>query len=161
MDLQLAGKAALVTGGSRGIGRAVALRLAGEGCSVGICARGCEDLNRTVKQLRGYGVRACGVLADVAQDGAVERFVTEAAGVLGRIDLLVANVGSSAGERRFLASTPEDWRQTLNSTSDTPLGRSAPVCRICSRQAAVRYHHRVDLRLETRSVSIARRSQGG
>lgn len=78
MDLQLAGKAALVTGGSR----AIALRLAGEGCSVGICARGLEDLNQTVGELRDRGVAACGVLADVGQDGEVERFVAEAAAVI-------------------------------------------------------------------------------
>lgn len=56
MDLRLAGKAALVTCGSRGIGRAIALRLAGEGCAVGICARGSEDLDQAVEELREHGV---------------------------------------------------------------------------------------------------------
>jgi 3-oxoacyl-[acyl-carrier protein] reductase len=127
VDLQLAGKSALVTGGSRGIGRAVALRLAGEGCSVAICARGREDLNRTVEELRDSGARACGVLADVGQDGEVERFVAEAAAELGGVDLLVANVGSSAGERRFLASTPADWRQTF----ELNVGYTARAIRAC------------------------------
>jgi 3-oxoacyl-[acyl-carrier protein] reductase len=127
VDLHLAGKAALITGGSRGIGRAVALRLAGEGCSVAIYARGREGLNQTIEELRDYGVRTCGVLADVGQDGEVERFVTEGAAALGRIDLLVANAGSNAGERRFLASTPEDWRQTFESN----VGHAARAIRSC------------------------------
>lgn len=112
MDLRIAGKAALVTGGSRGIGHAVALGLAAEGCSVGICGRGRDDLDRTVAELRDYGVTACGIVADVGQEGEVERFVAEAAPVLGRVDLLVANVGSNSGERRLLSSTPQEWRHT-------------------------------------------------
>ncbi len=127
MDLQLTGKAALITGGSRGIGRAIALRLAGEGCSVGICARGPDDLNRTVGELRNYGASVCGVLADVGQDGEVERFVAEAAVELGRIDLLVVNAGSNSGERRFLASTPSDWLQTF----ELNVGHAARAIRAC------------------------------
>jgi len=127
VDLQLAGKAALVTGGSRGIGRAIALRLAGEGCSVGICARGPEDLNQTVGELRDHGVAAYGVLADVGQDGEVERFVAETAAELGRVDFLVANAGPNAGERGFLASTPEDWRQTF----EVNVGHTARTIRAC------------------------------
>jgi 3-oxoacyl-[acyl-carrier protein] reductase len=112
VDLQLAGKAALVTGGSRGIGRAVALRLASEGCSVAICARGREDLDRTVGELRDYGTKAYGVLADVAQDGEVEHFVAKAAAKFGRVDLLVANAGPHLGGR-LVKSTPDDWREAF------------------------------------------------
>lgn len=127
MDLKLAGKVAIITGGSRGIGRAIALRLAGEGCSVAICARGAEDINRTVEELRGYGVKAHGVLADVGQDGAVENFITEAATELGGVDLLVANAGTNTGERRFLTSTPTDWRQTF----ELNVGHAARAIRAC------------------------------
>lgn len=127
VDLQLAGKAALVTGGSRGIGRAIALRLADEGCSVGICARGPEDLDQTVGELRDHGVAACAVIADVGQDGEVEHFVAEAAAEFGRIDLLVVNAGPNAGERRFLASTSEDWRQTFESN----VGHTTRTIRAC------------------------------
>lgn len=127
MDLQLAGKAALVTGGSRGIGRAVALRLASEGCSVGICARGPDDLKRVIAELRGYGVEVCGVVADVGEDGEVERFVTEAVAEFGRVDLLVVSAGANAGERGFLASTPEDWRQTY----ELNVGHSTRAIRAC------------------------------
>lgn len=113
MDLGLAGKAALVTGGSRGIGRAVAVRLAEEGCGVGICGRGRDDLDRTTAELRGHGVTACGVVADVTAGGEVERFVDEAAGVLGGVDLLVANAGAAAGARGLLDTSPEDWSRTF------------------------------------------------
>ena len=112
MDLGLAGRAAVITGGSRGIGRAIALRLAGEGCSVGICARNAEDLNRVVQEVRQQGVTACGVVADVRREGDIEHFVEEAAAKFGRVDLLVANVGPHLGGR-LVTSTPDDWREAF------------------------------------------------
>ncbi len=127
MDLELAGKAALVTGGSRGIGRAIAGRLASEGCAVGICARGAEGVDLAVEELRAQGVQACGVAADVGREGDVERFVAEAAAALGRVDLLVVNAGPNAGERSFLASTPEHWRETF----ELNIGHAARAIRAC------------------------------
>lgn len=127
MDLQLAGKAALVTGGSRGIGRAVAERLASEGCAVAICARGSDGLDQAVERLRGHGVKACSVTADIGREGDVEHFVQEAAAALGRVDMLVVNAGPSAGERTFLTSTPEDWRETF----ELNVGHAARAIRAC------------------------------
>jgi 3-oxoacyl-[acyl-carrier protein] reductase len=112
VDLGLAGKAAVITGGSRGIGRAVALRLASEGCSVGICARNSEDLDRVVQEAREQGVTACGIVADVGREEDIERFVEEAAAELGRVDLLVANAGPHLGGR-LVNSTPDDWRKAF------------------------------------------------
>ncbi len=112
MDLGLAGKAAVITGGSRGIGRAIALRLAGEGCSIGICARNTEDLDRVVDEVRAQGVTACGVVADVGQEGEIEHFVEQAAATFGRVDLLVANAGPHLGGR-LVKSTPDDWREAF------------------------------------------------
>jgi 3-oxoacyl-[acyl-carrier protein] reductase len=113
LDLGLAGKIGLVTGGSRGIGRATALRLASEGVHVGICGRGAETLDSTLAELRALGVRAHGVVADVTSPGEVERFVDEAVAHLGGADLLVANVGGSAG-KGLLESTPDDWTRTFD-----------------------------------------------
>lgn len=127
MDLQLVGKAALVTGGSRGIGRAIALGLAAEGCSVGICGRDLDDLNRTAGELRNHRATACSIIADVGQEDEVERFITEAAATLGRVDLLVVNAGSNAGERRFIDSTPQEWRRTF----ELNLGHAARAVRAC------------------------------
>ncbi|MGH3568933.1 MAG: SDR family NAD(P)-dependent oxidoreductase [Pseudonocardia sp.] len=126
MDLHIAGKTVLVTGGSRGIGRASALSLAREGCSVGICARDPSDLARTVAELRAEGVPAHGTVADVARAGDVERFVEEAAEALGRIDLLVANAGGTAGGR-FLHSTQSDWSETF----ELNVGHAARAIRSC------------------------------
>ena len=112
MDLGLRGKVGLVTGGSRGIGREVARRLAAEGCAVSICGRTSETIERTLLELRAHGVNVHGVVADVTAPGEVERFVNESAAALGGVDLVVANVGGSAG-LGLLESTPEDWETTF------------------------------------------------
>ncbi len=112
MDLELQGKIGLVTGGSRGIGRSIALRLASEGVHVAICGRTAETIDRTLAELRALDAVAHGVVADVTRPGEVERFVEDSAKALGGVDLLVANVGGSAGQD-VRASTPEDWAQTF------------------------------------------------
>jgi 3-oxoacyl-[acyl-carrier protein] reductase len=95
MDLGLKDKVAIVTGGSRGIGRAIALGLAAEGCNVAICARGEERLRETEAELRAAGVKALGVVVDATESGALEAFVEQTAEAMGRVDILVNNVGGS------------------------------------------------------------------
>src|SRR5215210_2446030 len=108
MDLGLTGKVALVTGGGRGI----AGRLVAEGCAVAICGRNAEPLETALAELRRGGATVHGVAADVTAPGEVERFVEESAAALGGVDLLVANVGGSAGGG-LLDSTVEDWARTF------------------------------------------------
>lgn len=112
VDLNLSGKVALVTGGTRGLGWATTQRLAIEGCDVAICSRSADALQRRATELRERGVQAHGVVADVTRPGDVERFVDDSAGVLGGVDFLVANVGGTAGGG-LLEATPEDWHQTF------------------------------------------------
>ena len=113
MDLGLSGKVALITGGSRGIGRATALTLAREGCAVAVCARGGDTLEATMAELRNVSPDVWGVTADVTNGPDVERFVSGAAGALGRIDIVVCNVGGSFGGSSLEASD-EDWMNTLD-----------------------------------------------
>jgi 3-oxoacyl-[acyl-carrier protein] reductase len=112
MDLQLDGRTALVTGATRGIGRAIAFSLAEAGCSVAICARSAEDVEHTVRDLGSKGVLATGTAVDVTARGGVERFVEQSAERLGAVDLLVANVGATVGGT-LLDSTSEDWTATF------------------------------------------------
>jgi NAD(P)-dependent dehydrogenase (short-subunit alcohol dehydrogenase family) len=84
MDLGLKDKVAIVTGSSRGIGRAIALALADEGCHVVLSARGEERLRETEAEVRAKGVRALGVVADLTRAEDVERLVAEAAAAFGR-----------------------------------------------------------------------------
>lgn len=112
MDLGMKDKVALVTGGSRGIGRSIALALAAEGCRVGICARGAEQLERALAELRALGSTAFGWTADVKQAGQVEEFIGQSARALGGVDILVANVGGSAGGA-LLEATDQDWTDTF------------------------------------------------
>ena len=113
MDLGLANKNVLVTGGSRGIGRATALHLAAEGSDVAICSRGEETLNSILDELRAITSTAWGTTADVTKAADVEAFVSGAAEHLGGIDALVCNVGGSQGGAS-LEATDEDWMATLD-----------------------------------------------
>jgi 3-oxoacyl-[acyl-carrier protein] reductase len=95
MELGLRGKVGLVTGGSRGIGRAIALALAGEGCDVALVARGEDRLREAARDVEAHRVRAAAIVADVTRADDVERMVRETAERLGRIDILVNNAGGS------------------------------------------------------------------
>ena len=95
MDLGLKGRVALVTGASRGIGKACALVLAEEGCNVAICARGKEALEKAAEEIRAKGVEVLAVQADMTKPEDVKKFVAQAAEKFGRIDILVNNAGTA------------------------------------------------------------------
>jgi 3-oxoacyl-[acyl-carrier protein] reductase len=95
MDLELTGKVALITGASRGIGRAIALALADEGCDVALVARGVDALREAERAVAAKHVRTATIVADVTQADDVERMVRETVVTLGRIDVLVNNAGGS------------------------------------------------------------------
>ena len=109
----LQGKVALVTGAAQGIGRAIALRLAGEGAAVAIEDRVANDRAReTLAQVQATGARACLIEGDIARVDVDRRVVAEAVAQLGRIDILVNNAGV---ERRaaFLDATEADYDLVL------------------------------------------------
>ncbi len=112
MDLKLRDKVVLITGGTRGIGHAVARRCAEEGAHVGVCGRTKETLDAAVASLSALGVRVHGEQVDVLAPGGVEQFVANAVKALGRVDGVVANVGGTFGGN-FLETSPEDWVKTL------------------------------------------------
>jgi 3-oxoacyl-[acyl-carrier protein] reductase len=93
MELGLRGKVALITGASRGIGKAVAQALLNEGCAVAICSRGAAQLDATVAELSAEG-RAIGVVTDVTDPSAAQIFVDRALEAFGRVDILVNNAGT-------------------------------------------------------------------
>ena len=94
MNLELRGKVAVITGASRGIGKAIAHSLLKEGCAVAICGRNVERLDAAVGDLSKIGPRVIGVPADMTDEGAVGRFVADAHQAFGRIDILVNNAGT-------------------------------------------------------------------
>ena len=97
MDISLAGRSAVVTGGSKGIGFAIATRFAGSGADVAILARGRSALDEAVKTIgAGGGGRVVGIQGDVANASDVRRAYDEAMGKLGKIDIVVNNAGTSA-----------------------------------------------------------------
>ena len=94
MDLELQGKAVLVTGGSRGIGRHIALAFAGEGADVAICARNEEKLSQTGRELSALGGRTRIIVADLFQETDCRRAVDQTLQAFGRLDVLVNNAST-------------------------------------------------------------------
>lgn len=104
MDLGLKGRNAVVLGGTRGIGRAIAETLAGEGANVAICARNADQVAEAVAALKDKRVKATGAGVDIADTAALKAWVGKAAGELGGIDVLVSNAGAMA-----LGNTEAAW----------------------------------------------------
>ncbi len=113
MDLNLRGRVALVTGASRGLGRAIAERLVDEGVAVALCARGRDALEATAAALRQRGGRVLSCCADVTDAQQMKAFVHQAATDMGTPSLIVANAGGTWGGR-FLEASDADWQQTLD-----------------------------------------------
>ncbi len=93
-DFGLKGRAALITGASRGIGKACALALAEEGCNLPVCSRGKEALDAAAEEIRQKGVEVLAVRADVTRPEDVEGFVSKAIETFGEIDILINNAGT-------------------------------------------------------------------
>jgi NAD(P)-dependent dehydrogenase (short-subunit alcohol dehydrogenase family) len=113
MDLQLKGKTALITGGSEGIGRAIAMVLANEGVDIAICARRKEPLEAAAGEIsKATGRKVVPITADLTKDADAANFVKSAAQALGRVDIMINNAGSAPGGVIETLSE-SDWEQAL------------------------------------------------
>ncbi|MCM3566164.1 SDR family NAD(P)-dependent oxidoreductase [Hydrogenophaga intermedia] len=106
MDLGLKGLRAVVTGGTKGIGRAIVQTLAAEGAHVAFCARNAEEVAQGVKEIAGKGVKISGRAVDVADGPALTQWVNDVAAEFGGIDIVVANVSALA-----IATDESAWQR--------------------------------------------------
>lgn len=108
MDLQLGGRNAIILGGTRGIGRAIAETLAAEGANVAVCARNAEQVAEARDALAKSGVKALGGVVDIMDGAALKAWVAMVADELGGVDILVSNAGAMAQ-----GSDPAAWEQNF------------------------------------------------
>lgn len=108
MDLHLKGKNAIILGGTRGIGRAIADTLADEGANVAICARNADQVSEAVAALKDKGVNATGASVDIMDGAALKAWIEAAAGELGGVDILISNAGAMAQ-----GADPASWEQNF------------------------------------------------
>ena len=105
MDLKLTGHNVIITGGTKGIGRAIAETLAGEGCNIAICARSADDVSSAVDALSAKGVKVTGQALDVADGDAFAAWINSVGEELGGIDAFVSNVsgGNAPGDAGWIS----------------------------------------------------------
>ncbi len=108
MDLGLKGKNAVVLGGTRGIGRAIAATLVAEGANVAVCARNADQVAATVAELKASGIKTTGGTVDVTDGAALKSWIEAAAKELGGIDMLFSNAGAMAQ-----GHDPASWEQNF------------------------------------------------
>ncbi|HEV2448385.1 MAG TPA: SDR family NAD(P)-dependent oxidoreductase, partial [Candidatus Sulfopaludibacter sp.] len=125
----LSGKIAAVTGGTRGIGRAIAERLLREGASVAVCGRARESVDRAVDAMKPLG-KVFGHPADVTQPDQVRAFFQAVDREFGALDILVNNAGEGVF-RKVADLTPEDWHRNIDLNLNGPY--------YCSREALARF----------------------
>jgi NAD(P)-dependent dehydrogenase (short-subunit alcohol dehydrogenase family) len=111
--IDLGGTVVLVTGASRGLGRAMALALAEAGADVGLAGRSAPDLERTAEEAARLGVRAEVFHAEMREARDIEALTAAVIDAFGRIDVLVNNAGISGAEKTVVDLTPEDWDEVL------------------------------------------------
>lgn len=127
--LKLTGNTALVTGASRGIGRAIAVAFAGEGADLVICGRDLPELEAVRAEILALGRRCFTVRAELAEDGAVEHLWSEVVRSVDRVDILVNNagIGSSANPMSVMDFDDEFWEMTLRVNLTVPYKLSKKV----------------------------------
>ncbi len=111
--MKLAQRVAIITGGGRGIGRAIAMRFVSEGASVVLAATGREGLEETAAEVRAAGGRAFVRVTDVADEASVTRMVAATMQEFGRLDILVNNAGVSGPTARVVEIERAEWDRTL------------------------------------------------
>jgi NAD(P)-dependent dehydrogenase (short-subunit alcohol dehydrogenase family) len=126
-EVDLAGRVAIVTGGGRGIGRAIAIGLASAGASIAIAARSEDQITETADHITQAGGRAVAVPADVSDPRAVERMVQEVERALGPVDLLVNNAGLAGPIGPTWEVEPEEWWRCLEVNLRGPMLCSGAV----------------------------------
>ena len=113
MDLGIKDRVAVVTGGSRGLGRQAALSLANEGVNIAICGRTSATLDKTVGEISLLGVSAIGIVADITDVDAPKRIKDAVGKDLGKIDILVNNAGGRRGGPGFNETSQSEFRENF------------------------------------------------
>ena len=127
MDLEISGKHALITGGSRGLGKESAISLGKEGVIVSICGRGKEDLDKTVKELKDLGISVSGHVADLSEKNSAKKLFDSSIEANGEIDILINNVGGSLGTSDILNSSMDEFSHVM----DVNLWSAIKLMKLC------------------------------